>query len=433
VIDTYFRESEGGKETDPSSEEGAEGAEACSGKEPTPLDTSQVQKPRPLAGGRRIEPASSARAQKAAEAETEPQPDPGEERAAAESGRSALEKTIDRWRSELAHHPESVRPYRELCRVFHQMEDIERAFWHAAVLTHFGVAEPVEIELYERYRRAAPMPIERPELQTEWFSAVVPLSQDPWPSAFFSNLARPVALHTGRSLRSYGLRKRDRCDLENEKLLVARTFSRVRTAMGYDQVELYVDKEADFELLVANVVERTRWSPVCVAGARALVDKTQQELTFQLARDLCFLRPEHLVCLLLPEISKQTFLMMAAMRLVRPSLVSSDDESVVSSYIEMLDKLLYDRERDAIERLVEDMIQRAVAVDLEEWNRAVSTACDRAGLLFCQDLSAATLVAASSPPPVLGITPEERLKELLVFAVSPLHFEARRRLGIQIR
>jgi hypothetical protein len=349
------------------------------------------------------------------------------------AGSVTLDETIAHWRSQIAREPLAVQPYRELCRIFHAQDDDERAFWHAAVLTHFGVAEPVEREIYTQHRIFAPLVPKRPQSQSEWYMALVSPNQDPWPAAFYAVLARPVALHTGRSLRSYGLKRKERCDLQKTKLLLAKVFAKVRTAMGYDTVDLYIDKNAEFELLVANVVERGgRWSPVCVAGASALHDKSEFELTFSLARDLCFLRPEHLLSLLMPDPVDQTFLTMAAMQLVRPKLVNPDDDKTVSAHTKMLDNRLNTQERAILEKLVEDMISRQVPIEPENWSRLAHAACDRAGLLFSQDLATAADIVARTSNMTAFTSPEQRLKGLLTFAVSPQHFEARRRLGITL-
>jgi len=345
----------------------------------------------------------------------------------------SLKRLIVRWRKELFQNPGSIKPYRELCRIFMQSGDKERAYWHSAVLSHFGVAEKVERDFYEQHRPKYPKYIGPSADHSVWMEAIRLEEIDNWPKTLFSILARPLTLQMGKTLRSYGLKRKDRCDVKNAKLLLANIFSRLREAMGFPGVDLFLNPEADFEILLANVVEKKRWSPLFVAGKRILTGRTEEEITFLLARDMACLHPENIVCLLLPERAQQTFLMTAVMKLVKPNLVGSSSVPERDKMAKMLSSELEPNEKSALEKLVDEMVMNKIEVNLSEWAGLTRMAADRAGLLFCQDL--ATAVRLSSVSPMVPSSPEEteaRIRNLVLYSISPQHFQAREKLRIKI-
>jgi len=336
------------------------------------------------------------------------------------------------WRGRLASSPEAVKPYRQLFDLFYEQQDMERAFWHAAVLTHFQVARPLEQEVFDRYRCSTPIRPTRTIDSAMWAEMLQDPLQQPWPSEFFRVLARPLVIMSGRSLRSYGLKRKDRCDTHDSQILVARVFERVVETLGLEGVELYLASEAGFELAVANVVHKGHWVPCCVAGSGLLSGRSEMELTFILSRDLTYLRPEYSVGLVVPELDRQTQIMLAATRLVRPSLVTSDNMESVDALAKSLSKALTKDELAQVEDLVNRMVDQQVAVRLGQWNQSVQFTSHRIGLLSCQDLGTAAKLALMDPLRAGGATPEDRIRHLLRFAVDESHFRARSILGLDI-
>ena len=382
-------------------------------------------------------PGSAEEQAEAAQAEDEGVEEVVDDRETPKAGKprevGSLNRLVVRWRKEMAKNLDSIKPYRELCRIYMQSGDVERAFWHAAVLTHFGVSEPVEKEFYESHRPRYPKYIGRYDDQSVWMAGVTPKELPTWPQRLFATLARALTLHMGKTLRSYGLKKKDRCDVEKEKLLLANIFSRLRDAMGYHSVDLFLSPESEFDVLVANVVEKKRWSPLLVAGKHILSGRTEEEITFLLARDMAYLRPEHITCLLLPDRVQQTFLMTAALKLVRPNLVEPGPVPERDRITKLLREELLPEEIQTLEELVEELVVDKVDVDLAEWARWTRLACNRAGLLFCQDLATAARLTAAAP--IGAVNTEDtaaRLRELVLYAISPQHFETRKQLRIPI-
>ncbi|HEX9103557.1 MAG TPA: hypothetical protein VF997_15200, partial [Polyangia bacterium] len=63
---------------------------------------------------------------------------------------------------------------------------------------------------------------------------------------------------------------------------------------------------------------------------------------------------------------------------------------------------------------------------------AVDAAARRAGLLVCGELEAAARMVSTEPALPDGQPAREKVRDLVVFSVSPGYFAARRKLGVAV-
>jgi hypothetical protein len=56
----------------------------------------------------------------------------------------------------------------------------------------------------------------------------------------------------------------------------------------------------------------------------------------------------------------------------------------------------------------------------------------RAGLLVCGELAAAARMASTEPAHPGGLRPADKVRDLIVYSVSPTYFAARRHLSLQV-
>jgi hypothetical protein len=69
---------------------------------------------------------------------------------------------------------------------------------------------------------------------------------------------------------------------------------------------------------------------------------------------------------------------------------------------------------------------------LSRWRDAVDAAARRAGLLVCGELAAAAHMVESEPVLPDGPRPRDKVRDLVVFSVSPGYFAARKKLGVSV-
>jgi hypothetical protein len=88
--------------------------------------------------------------------------------------------------------------------------------------------------------------------------------------------------------------------------------------------------------------------------------------------------------------------------------------------------------REQLKVVVGRFIKEGARANIKRWAQSVETTSARAGLLLAGDLGVAKkLIAAQAQIPG-DLSPQERIKELMVFTVSDEHFKLRQALGIQI-
>jgi hypothetical protein len=70
--------------------------------------------------------------------------------------------------------------------------------------------------------------------------------------------------------------------------------------------------------------------------------------------------------------------------------------------------------------------------DLKKWIRSLEMTACRAGFLLCNDLETAARMIQADPTAVDDMSQTDKIKELVLFSVSPEYFRLRESLGIVI-
>jgi len=81
---------------------------------------------------------------------------------------------------------------------------------------------------------------------------------------------------------------------------------------------------------------------------------------------------------------------------------------------------------------VKRFIEEGAKANIRRWSQAVELTACRAGLLVSGDLEIAKKILAAEPTVPGDLTAAEKMKELLVFAVSEHYASLRKVLGIAI-
>jgi hypothetical protein len=89
-------------------------------------------------------------------------------------------------------------------------------------------------------------------------------------------------------------------------------------------------------------------------------------------------------------------------------------------------------QRDGLRLVVQKFVEDGAKVDLKRWMQSIEITACRAGLLLCADLEIAKKIIAAEPQLPVDHTPQEKLKELIVFSVSEQYFTLRKALGIAV-
>jgi golgin subfamily B member 1 len=82
---------------------------------------------------------------------------------------------------------------------------------------------------------------------------------------------------------------------------------------------------------------------------------------------------------------------------------------------------------------VNNFMKAGARANIKRWAQAVETTAARAGLLLAGDLNVAKKIIVGEQQIPGDLSPQERLKELMLYTVSEDHMKLRKTLGISIR
>jgi hypothetical protein len=78
------------------------------------------------------------------------------------------------------------------------------------------------------------------------------------------------------------------------------------------------------------------------------------------------------------------------------------------------------------------LLRNANALDLKKWVASVDLTADRVGLVLAHDLETAIECVRAAGEGDVPLSTQQRLKELVLFAISEAYFGIRKDLGISI-
>src|ERR1700759_401011 len=82
--------------------------------------------------------------------------------------------------------------------------------------------------------------------------------------------------------------------------------------------------------------------------------------------------------------------------------------------------------------LVQHFMHVTPEVNMAKWGYAVDTVAQRAGFVMCGDLDVAARAIAAQPIAVDGPSSKDKLKQLVLFAVSEDYFAVRKQMELTI-
>ena len=158
-----------------------------------------------------------------------------------------------------------------------------------------------------------------------------------------------------------------------------------------------------------------------------------QAAAFHTARHLSYYRPGIYVCQLIESALGLKSWMYAAIKMIAPQFpVAPELEGPVGDGIKALEQHMSPKSKDQLARIVSQLVRGSGALDVKKWLAGVDLTADRVGFLLCHDLETAIEQIRDSADST-SVDNKRRLKELVMFAISPNYFELRARLQIAVQ
>jgi tetratricopeptide (TPR) repeat protein len=328
--------------------------------------------------------------------------------------------------------PLRVDPYRALYRLYVKKQEYDPAWCMCQALAFLGKADEEETKFFEDYRAKGMLQV-KARLDNElWIKSLFHPDDNLYIGKIFEMLATAALLGKIQQLKNAKqlpvLDRKFRQDPATSTVTFAKTFGWAAQVLGVQCPELYVRSDIPGALAAVPVAP-----PASVAGQSVLTGFSPQELTFIVGKHLAYYRGEHYIKHLFPTVPELTMLLFAGMRIVQPDTpVPGEMVAQVHAVAVELTKYMQPIHIEGLRLVVRRFMEDGAKANIKRWSQAVELTACRAGLLLCGDLEIAKKIIAAEPQVPGDLPPQEKLKELVLFSISPHYFGLRKALGIAI-
>ncbi|MGO9714610.1 MAG: tetratricopeptide repeat protein [Polyangiaceae bacterium] len=343
-----------------------------------------------------------------------------------------VEQAIGEHAIVLQKDPLRVDPYRSLYKLYLKMHEYDRAWCMCAALAFLHKADEEEQRFFDDYRPRGMIQV-KSRLDNElWVKNLFHKDENIYIGKIFEMITPAAIIAKLGQLRATRqlpvLDKRFKQDPATSTVTFAKTFGWAAQVLGVPTPELYVRNDVPGALVAVPSAPASS-----VAGQTVLTGFTPQELTFIVGKHLSYYRGEHYIRNLFPTMNELKVLLFAAVKIIMNDFaVPAEMAQAVNTTAAELFKHMQPIQRDGLRLVVQKFVEDGAKVDLKRWMQSIEITACRAGLLLCADLEIAKKIIAAEPQLPVDHTPQEKLKELIVFSVSEQYFTLRKALGIAV-
>lgn len=343
-------------------------------------------------------------------------------------GSSAEQDMVERASRLVGLAPGNPDALRALARACQDAGRTDEAWCVCRALVHLKQAKGPEEELYKKHQAQEQR---RPSgvLDHDSWRFVRHADEDRVLSAIFAVLWEgPLALRAGPP-KSFGLKDRDRLKPDDDRP-IGKLFQEASRALATQMPSVYVQPDRSGKLMLANCIESKRVVPSLIVG-RDIGSLSTGEVAFTAASMIALMRPAYVLRLALPTIDELEAVLAAAGTTVGKPLawVRPEPAAAAVAFVPEIQKRLAPQ---GLETLAGLMARLPDKPDLAAWRNAVDVAGRRAGFLISGDLTAAAAVLSAEASLPGGPRAADKVRDLLLYSVSPDYFAARRHLGVAV-
>jgi len=336
-----------------------------------------------------------------------------------------LEKVVATHRVLARIDPERVSAYKQMMKYYLDMGRTDEAWVTSSILVLLRKASGEESGFYKEHRSPS-VPQARRSLDAGlWSQAVFSRGESHQVGEIFQILYEVVGHRMGgKDLKELGLRRRDEVNVK-DRTLFGNVFRTVSQLLGVTAPKVY-HSEKTFGIHIEGTVP-----PVLVIGRDMLEQKTDRELGFVLGKYLTYFHPSHLFAGTYGSAALK-MLYSAALRFVHPEVKVEGNAEDVESLREELARKISNPLANRLGAAVEHFHSSGKAPGLSRWLTNVELTANHAGLLACGDLDVAAKSLAQESISFSKLPPKEKVKELVLYAISEEYLELRKTLGINV-
>jgi golgin subfamily B member 1 len=338
---------------------------------------------------------------------------------------SKFAEAVSEYEYLLRQDPQQPEAYQHLYRLYFDARDYDKAWCVARTLTLLKKADKDQSDFYEQYKVASGNPSSRVTAQ-HWLTDLYHPDQDREVSMVFRAICGPLfdSRYSGVTDKVAGLAKLKPVDFSKETASVAQAFALSMQVLSPDvRPRLYLSGDQPYGLKSVFAAQ-----PATQCGMLLLRGYKPKDLQFVTAHHLAYHRAEHYIRKILPSAQELREILIVAMRSVGEG--TPEAERVWAQ----LKTKMQPAQQEEIAKACKLFSKRGARTDIKRWIQTVELTACRAGFLVSNDLeSSVSMLAQLESAGPDDLSPNEKVKELILFSVSQEYFRLREAIGITLR
>jgi tetratricopeptide (TPR) repeat protein len=340
-----------------------------------------------------------------------------------------MEKAVAAQLVLLRQNPYRVESYKLLRRLYTDDKRADAAWCLCQALYVLKLAEPDEERFFRRMRSEDPAYAQEIMTADDWLELVFHSDADPMLTSLFSLIEPAMIAARSPAVEALGYDPNFAVDSSQHPYPVSQTLHYAAGVMGMPLPAVFENPNDPSGLGFLHAS-----SPSIVLGSAALMaDASPQAIAFVAGRHLAYFRPGFYVRQLVQSGTGLRSWLFAAIKMNAPQFpVAPDIEGPVLEAMAALERHLSPQLRDHLSRVVSKLIQTGAALDLKRWVLGVDLTADRIGFVLSHDLETSIEIIRASDESSSALSPQARLKDLVLYGISEQYFRIRDRLKIGI-
>ncbi len=339
---------------------------------------------------------------------------------------------IKEQRKLLASDPLAIENYQALYRLYLHKQTYDEAWCLAAAMSFMKKADAETERFFNDYRPQGMLQVTGRLSPEHWARALVHPNENVHISRIFAAIAPAALAAKVAQLKTQGklptLDPRFKQEPATSTVTFAKTFGWAAQVLGIQAPELYVRN--DVQAYITSVPAQP---PAMIAGQLVLSGFQPHELTFICGKHLTSFRPEHFIRTLFPTQGELTIMLFAGVMLAAPQQPMPPDMAPqIRATAQELSRYMQPVQLEALRQEVKKFIDGGAKANIKRWNQAVELTACRAGLVVCADLEIARKIISQEQQLPGDLSTADKLKELLLFAVSEEYSALRKALGVAV-